>query len=69
MIRYYCSAFNTNNAFGHGLGDMFKAELKNTKSIVYIPGNPDKIEKIKKKLFQYLLSDLKKLELNLKKLI
>ncbi len=49
MIRYYCSGFDINNAFGHGLGAMFKAELKNTKSIVYIPGSYDKIEKAKKK--------------------
>lgn len=28
MIRYYCSGFDTNNAFGHGLGVMFKQELK-----------------------------------------
>ena len=31
MIRYYCSGFDINNAFGHGLGDMFKTELKDTK--------------------------------------
>lgn len=49
MIRYYCSGFDINNAFGHGLGEMFKAELKNTKSIVYIPGSPEKIEKVKTK--------------------
>ena len=33
MIRYYCSGFDINNAFGHGLGDMFKKELTNTKSM------------------------------------
>ena len=49
MIRYYCSGFDVNNAFGHGLGDMFKSELKDTKSIVYIPGSPEKIEKAKTK--------------------
>lgn len=48
MIRYYCSGFDINNAFGHGLGDMFKKELTNTKSIVYIPGS-DNLEKAKKK--------------------
>ncbi len=45
MIRYYCSGFDVNNAFGHGLGDMFKSELRNNKSIVYIPGGIDKIDK------------------------
>lgn len=49
MIRYYCSGFDVNNAFGHGLGDMFKTELRDTKSIVYIPGSPEKIEKAKTK--------------------
>ena len=49
MIRYYCSGFDVNNAFGHGLGDMFKSELKDRKSIVYIPGSPEKIEKAKTK--------------------
>ncbi len=44
MVRYYCSGFDVENAFGHGLGEMFKNELKSTKSIVYIPGglNPVK---------------------------
>lgn len=28
MTRYYCSGFDINNAFGHGLGDMFLSELK-----------------------------------------
>lgn len=49
MVRYYCSGFDFNNAFGHGLGDMFKAELKDTKSIVYVPGGQEKIEKTKAK--------------------
>lgn len=45
MTRYYCSGFDINNAFGHGLGEMFKRELTDTKSIVFIPGGVDKIEK------------------------
>jgi dipeptidase E len=49
MIRYYCSGFDINNAFGHGLGKMLKNELTNKKSIVYIPGGPEKIEKAKTK--------------------
>lgn len=49
MIGYYCSGFDVDNAFGHGLGDMFKTELKDTKSIVYIPGNPERVEKAKTK--------------------
>ena len=49
MIRYYCSGFDVNNAFGHGLGEMFKADLKDTKRIVYIPGGSEKVEKVKTK--------------------
>lgn len=49
MIRYYCSVFDINNAFGHGLGEMFKSELENTKSIVCIPGCIEKMEKAKNK--------------------
>lgn len=49
MTRYYCSGFDINNAFGHGLGEMFQNELKNTKSIVYIPGGVDKMQKVREK--------------------
>ena len=49
MTRYYCSGFDINNAFGHGLGEMFLSELKDTKSIVYIPGSPEKIQKSREK--------------------
>lgn len=45
MIRYYCSGFDNNNAFGHGLGDMFKEELKNTKRITYIPAGEKRVKK------------------------
>jgi hypothetical protein len=69
MIRYYCSGFDINNAFGHGLGEMFKTELKDTKSIIYIPGSPEKIEKAKLNTFQFLLNILRMLGLNLNKSI
>ena len=49
MTRYYCSGFDINDAFGHGLGDMFLSELKDRKNIVYIPGSPEKIQKAKDK--------------------
>jgi hypothetical protein len=49
MSRYYYSGFDVNNAFGHGLGEMFKNELSGTNSIVYIPGGPEKIEKSREK--------------------
>ncbi len=49
MTRYYCSGFDINNAFGHGLGDMFLNELKDTKSIVFIPASPEKVQKARDK--------------------
>lgn len=49
MTRYYCSGFDINNAFGHGLGSMFLNELNNTKSIVYVPGGADKMQKVREK--------------------
>lgn len=48
MVRYYCSGFDINNAFGHGLGEMIKTELKDTKSVVYIVGSPKNPKKIQK---------------------
>lgn len=45
MTRYYCSGFDINNAFGYGLGEMFKRELTDTRSIVFVPGGIDNIEK------------------------
>ena len=49
MTRYYCSGFDTNHAFEHGLGTMFKKELKDKKSIVYIPGGADRVDKAQNK--------------------
>ena len=49
MIRYYCSGFDINDAFGHGLGKMIKSELADTKSIVYIPAGQESIEKAQNK--------------------
>lgn len=46
---------------------MFKAELKNTKSIVYIPGNPDKIEKIKEKIIPIFTERFKKVGIEFEK--
>ena len=49
MVRYYCSGFNSSNAFNYGLGEMFLRELKDTKSIVYIPGGINRVEKTRVK--------------------
>lgn len=67
MIRYYCSGFDVNNAFGQGLGDMFKSELKDTKSIVYIPGSPEKIEKAKTKYVPALTTHFKNVGIEFEK--
>lgn len=60
MVRYYCSGFDISNAFGHGLGQMFKNELNDTNSIVYIPGNPEKIDKVKNKYIPAFREHFKK---------
>ena len=67
MIRYYCSGFDINDAFGHGLGEMFKEEIKNQKSIVYIPGSPEKIEKAKTKYIPVFTNHFKKVGINFEK--
>jgi len=54
MIRYYCSGFDVNNIFGHGLGDMLKAELRDMKSIVYVPGSPKDEKKLQKAKEEYI---------------
>ena len=48
MIRYYCSGFDINpgQAFAHGLGEMLKDELKDNKSIIYIPSGEEKVKKL-----------------------
>ncbi len=66
MIRYYCSGFDVNDAFGHGLGDMFKKELKDTKSIVYIPGGFDNMEKVQKKYIPNFTNYFKKIGIEFK---
>lgn len=60
MTRFYCSGFDLNNIFGHGLGDMLKAELKDMKSIVYIPGGVEKIKKTKEKYIPNFTDNFKK---------
>lgn len=34
MVRYYCSGFDIENAFGHGLGQMFREDPARTKLIL-----------------------------------
>ncbi|MBQ7140160.1 MAG: hypothetical protein IJO32_01495 [Bacilli bacterium] len=48
-VNYFCSGFDVNNAFWPELAERFKNEMTDTKSIVYIPGSPQKIEKAKTK--------------------
>ena len=46
-INYFCSGFNTQNAFWPELARQLKKDLNGTKRIVYIPGSntPEKIER------------------------
>lgn len=60
MIRYYCSDFDVNNAFENGLGEMFQKELRDTKSIAYIPGSPEKVEKARTKYVPIFTNHFKK---------
>lgn len=60
MVRYYCSGFDVNNAFGHGIGEMLKTELKDMSSIVYIPTGADKIEKTITKYIPIFTENFKK---------
>ena len=69
MIRYYCSGFDVGNAFGHGLGETFKIELKGTKNIVYIPGSPDKMEKARTKYIPAFVEYFKKVGMLLQVLL
>ena len=63
MTRYYCSGFDINNAFGYGLGEMFRNELKDTKSIVYIPAGEEKIQKAKEIYIPEFTEYFKKVEI------
>ena len=59
MARYYCSGFDITNAFGHGLGELFRQELKSNGSIVFIPGGVERVEKAKNKTVPVFLEHLK----------
>ena len=59
MTHYYCSGFDINDCFGHGLGQMFKSELANTNSIIFIPGGVSKVEKAKSKHVPLFLNHFK----------
>lgn len=48
-VNYFCSGFAHENAFWQELASKLKKDLKDTKSIVYIPGNPKNIEKARAK--------------------
>ena len=62
-INYFCSGFNTQNAFWPELGSRFKKDLTGTKRIVYIPGSntPEKIEKALAKYIPAFTEHFKKI--------
>lgn len=37
MVRYYCSGYDVNNIFGHGLGEMINNELIKKENLLFIP--------------------------------
>lgn len=59
-VNYFCSGFDVDNAFGRGLGERFKSELKDTKSIVFIPGGENKIDKAREKYLPIFLDHFEK---------
>lgn len=63
-INYFCSGFDIENAFGRGLGERFKSELKDAKSIVFIPGGINKIEKARDKYIPLFLEHFRKVGIN-----
>ncbi len=67
MARYYCSGFDITNAFGHGLGELFRQELKSTGSIVFIPGGVERVEKAKNKTVPIFLEHLKNVGIEFEK--
>ena len=60
MIRYYCSGLANDDYFGHGLGDMIKKELKDTKCIVFVPGDPNNIDIINEKYIPLIYDSFKR---------
>ena len=62
-INYFCSGFNTENAFWPELAKQLKKDLTGTERVVYIPGSgtPDKIEKALNKLIPAFTEHFKKI--------
>lgn len=54
MITYIFSGFNPKEHFGKEVSTFFKEDMKNSKSIVFIPGNFDSPDKVKR----YALTDI-----------
>ena len=54
MITYIFSGFNPKEHFGKEVSIFFKEDMKNSKSIVFIPGNFDSPDKVKR----YALTDI-----------
>ena len=67
MARYYCSGFDITNAFGQGLGEQFRKELKSTRSIVFIPAGAERVEKANNKTVPIFLEHLKNVGIEFEK--
>lgn len=64
MITYIFSGFNPKEHFGKEVSNFFKEDMKKCKSIVFIPGNFDNPDKVKR----YALTDIewfKEININL----
>lgn len=60
-INYFCSGFDLNDVFGGKIGEKLRQDIKDTKSIVYIPGGISKIEKAREKYIPIFNNAFKKI--------
>lgn len=67
VVKYFCSGFDTKNAFWPELAIKFKEDLNNFDSIVYIPGGINKVEKTKSKYIPVFTNHFKNIGINFKK--
>lgn len=59
-INYFCSGFDDKEAFWPELAERFRQDMKDTKSIVYIPGDPGKLEETRLKYMPDFTEHLKR---------
>lgn len=66
-VYYYCSGFDINNAFFPSLANRLKSEIKDNKSILYIPGSPDNLDKTLNKYIPAFTNHFKRIGIEFEK--